>query len=469
VNATRQDPKAILAQARGVANETASDTGEILSGLQKFVDKTGDLKMGRDIMKDMAVWSKATGSNLADMSSAAADVAGRLPETADKAQKISAIMGVLAAQGKLGAVAMPEQARILAGVATRAPEFAGDASANIAILGGLMQGARQGGGARTGTMAATAIGSFANSLSKARTEDAYKKATHKSIYTDKTHTSKRDARDIILDAINATKGDQLALQKIFGDAKAMQVIRPYATEYTKVRTAGGSHEEAMAAAKAEVNRFTGAIVTAAERTESFNRRMADTDSKMQLINNRYEEAADGFKVALLPVIEALGGPVMAGLTALGSVLGVITGTKEENRQKEGSSADIEMFNAQSELAAEVKAGKGIKPGTLERVRKAKSRGEKALGEAGERAAEEAQPQGYDEMSALTADSAKADPQTTKSIQSLGSGLSNLSALLQRVESGIKNGTLKVEVVKEPAKPPAAKRGNQHDADSDTGG
>ena len=63
-----------MREARQVANETGFGANQLMEGLQKFVGKTGDLETGRQVMRDLAKLSKATGTNLEDMVDAAGDV-----------------------------------------------------------------------------------------------------------------------------------------------------------------------------------------------------------------------------------------------------------------------------------------------------------------------------------------------------------------------------------------------------------
>jgi hypothetical protein len=86
---TRQSPAEIERQVRAVAQSTGQESGDVMSGLSKFVAKTGDLEAGRDMLGEMAKLAKATGASLEDVLDAAGDVSNALGDTPDKGSKIA--------------------------------------------------------------------------------------------------------------------------------------------------------------------------------------------------------------------------------------------------------------------------------------------------------------------------------------------------------------------------------------------
>jgi len=148
-----------MSQALQVGGETGTDANAALEGLSKFVGKTGDLKLGRELMKDLAVYAKATGTELDDMTDAAADVATALPEAADKNKQVLAVMRAIAGQGKLGAVEVKDLASQMAKLAANAGQFEGSAADNIITLGAMAQESRQRGGSASASQATQSVAS----------------------------------------------------------------------------------------------------------------------------------------------------------------------------------------------------------------------------------------------------------------------------------------------------------------------
>jgi len=101
-NGRRVDPAELMAQAFTVSKKTGTNANEAMSGLDKFVTKTGDLATGRDILERMAVLSKATGASLEDMTDAAGDVANAFGDIPNKGAAIDSMMKSFAGQGKIG-------------------------------------------------------------------------------------------------------------------------------------------------------------------------------------------------------------------------------------------------------------------------------------------------------------------------------------------------------------------------------
>lgn len=319
----RQNPQTIVDKSRDVANATAMDAGDVMGGMQKFVGKTGDLRAAQDMIGELARLSKATGTNLEDMADAAADV---FTQTGS-AEKTVAVMKAIAAQGKEGAVEIKDLADQMAKVAGAASQFEGDSGKNIALFGALAQFARQKGAASTATQAATSTLAFQSTFGKGARLDAFKKYK---VNTDGAGGKVRNAEDIIVDALVATKGNKRKFNEMFASSQAQRVTDPFRTSFLdKFDKAKGTEQERLAQAaqetRAEFDRLRDSTMSEQELTDSFNAAMDTAGSRAQLFNNAIQQNADKLQNALYPALIALAPMILKLATATADAITQITG------------------------------------------------------------------------------------------------------------------------------------------------
>jgi hypothetical protein len=373
-NGARQSSAGLVAEARSIGESTAFDPGKIMEGLQAFTGKTGDLQAGRDALADLAVLSKATGTNLEDMVDAAGDVYSALGDIPNKGLAIVNVMKSIAGQGKLGAVEVKDLATQMAKIGAATGKFEGGGAKNLAIFGAFAQEARQRGGASSATQAATSVQSFANTFSKTARFDAFK-ALGIDVMS-KTETGKfRDPRDLIVDALVKTKGDPNKMNKLVADAGAKKVVGGFQTVFQDAynTTKGTDDEKVAAAAKAvreEMDRLTQAAMGEGEVMESFKNAMGSTESKATLFNNKLEALTAELESQALPALEQLAPQILAlvpAVTALvppmvqfGTMLATWVGDKSganQNAEEKGAVvADVAAFNSVTTLRHGLKTG-----------------------------------------------------------------------------------------------------------------
>lgn len=326
-NAARVDPRTLVSEARKVGIETAMNPEDALEGLEKFVGKTGDLRTGRDALKDLAILSKATGSNLSDMASAAGDVSNVLGDVPNKGKQVYEVMKVVAGEGKTGAVLIKDLATQMAKLAAPAQLFEGDRGNNIAILGAMVQEARGHGGASSASQAAN-LNSFVNTFSKSARIGGFQGF---GVDIHGAGGMIRDPREVIVDAFSAAMrgGTRLSrnghataapggmnnfdvnLSAMFADAKAVQSIRGFEAIFKQTYSASKEANdkdklaEASAAVRAEFQRLMGAAMDEATVQEDFKRAMATTESQVTVFNNTMAETAGEVETALIPALQAL--------------------------------------------------------------------------------------------------------------------------------------------------------------------
>lgn len=297
-NGARQDPAALMKELSQTASETGFAVNDAAEGLAKFVSKTGDLETGRGVFKDLAVLSRATGTNLQDMVDAAGDVSNQLGDIPNKAEVINKVMRQIAGEGKLGAVEISDLAKQMAKVAAAASQFEGGHADAIGTLGMLAQEARAKGGAASASQAATATMSFANTFSKnARSKEF---AAH-GVKIDGANGAVRDPREIIIDALNATKGNKIEMGKMFMDAGARKVTRGFESIYNDAG-GGAKGEEAV---RAEFKRLGDVALQEGEIIESFNRSMKTAEAQANSFNNQMQMASGEIQSSITPALAGL--------------------------------------------------------------------------------------------------------------------------------------------------------------------
>jgi TP901 family phage tail tape measure protein len=337
-NNFRQDPKALMAEARRVADATGFETNAVAEGLQKFVGKTGDLATGREVLPDMAKLAKASGSSLEDMVDAAGDVANALGDIPNKGKAIDTVMRGVAGQGKLGAVEIRNLSSQMAKVVAASSKFGGDAGENILKMGMLAQEARGAGGAASATQAATSAMAFANTLSTPARIKAFKNI---GINVFDKKGMLRDPQQIILESLQKTKGNPEEMKKLFANVMGERAVTSYATTF---RRAGGGDEGTKAVEAKFADLLEGAAMTQAEVNDSFRTSMDTTASRIQLFNNTMQETTGQIQSALAPALVALAPMLISAAHAAGDFIVSLTGKKEADIQKDAIAGELSSAN-----------------------------------------------------------------------------------------------------------------------------
>ena len=348
-NGKRVNAADLTAQVRSTAMSTGMSNEDIMGGLQGFVGKTGDLEAARATLTDLAKLSKATGTSMEDMSNAAADVSNQLGDVPDKGELINHIMKTVAGQGKLGAVEIKDMAVQMAKLASAAGGFEGTKEHNIATMGALAQAARLHGGATSAAMASTSVAGFVGNLTK----DAQVKKLHAAnidVFTDDTHTKKRDAEEIILSALKATNGDQGKLSKLFGSRTDQRVVGGF----TGIFNAAGGGEKGAQAVNEEFKRLRDTMMKQGDVDASFAAALNTSQSKVQVFNNQLEALAAESKGQLMPALMSIA-PVALAATAglikltggIANGLASILGITDANQDKSAGEAERTAMNVHS--------------------------------------------------------------------------------------------------------------------------
>lgn len=364
-NGMRVDRNDLVKQAFSVGKTTGMDANDAIEGLGQFVGKTGDLATGRDILEQMAKLSRATGTNLSDMTSAAGDVATALGDIPNKGQAINQIMSSFAAQGKLGAVEIKDLAVQMAKLAASAPQFEGSVSDNLAMMGALAQEARQRGGAAAPGQAATSVAAFVSMLKTPKRAEEFEKATGKKVFNERGML--RNPQEIILDALRAKGMDPTGFKTIFQNVQGGRAVDGFANIY---RQAGGG-QAGEAAVIAEFERLKKATIDMAEAEESFRLAMQPAKTQAEVFNQTMRETAMKVQQEVTPALIAMAPAAIAAAQGLAKAVEFFTGKSAVGAQIQSTGGNVANVIAASRA--------GIKAGEVDKGQEAMN--QRAIGDA----------------------------------------------------------------------------------------
>lgn len=364
-NGMRVDRNDLVKQAFSVGKTTGMDANDAIEGLGQFVGKTGDLATGRDILEQMAKLSRATGTNLSDMTSAAGDVATALGDIPNKGQAINQIMSSFAAQGKLGAVEIKDLSAQMAKLASQAPQFEGNMADNLAMLGALAQEARQRGGAASATQAATSVSGFVSMLKTPKRAEEFEKATGKKVFNQQGMI--RNPQELILEALRAKGMDPTGFKTIFANAQGGRAVEGFASIY---RQAGGG-QAGEKAVIAEFERLKKATIDMAEAEESFRLAMQPAKTQAEVFNQTMRETAMKVQQEVTPALIAMAPAAVAAAQGLAKAVEFFTGKSAIGSQIQSTGGNVANVIAASRA--------GVKAGEVDKGQEAMN--QRAIGDA----------------------------------------------------------------------------------------
>lgn len=306
-NGTRVDPRALMKQAQEVGIANASDPNDIMAGMSAFVSKTGDLKTARDVVGEMAMLAKATGTSMEDMVSAAGEVANNLGDVPDKGAAIARVMKTMAGQGKLNSVEIKDNAKHAAKLAAAASMVGGDREAAFSEMGAVQQMSRARGGSANAAQASTSIQAFVATFDKGAREKQFK--AH-GVQTRNDDGTLRGPQNIILDALKSSKGDSMEMGKMFADTRARSATKGFESVFREA--SGGKKDDAsvekgLAAVRAEFARMTkDASIGDQEISDSHKAAMGTGASKAAVLKAKIEKDIGDALERAAPKLEKLG-------------------------------------------------------------------------------------------------------------------------------------------------------------------
>lgn len=364
-NGMRVDRNDLVKQAFSVGKTTGMDANDALDGLQEFVGKTGDLATGRDVLEEMAKLSRASGTNLSDMTSAAGDVATALGDIPEKGKAINQVMAAFVGQGKVGAVEIRNLASQMAKLAAQAPQFEGNVADNLVMMGVLAQSARGKGGGSSATQAATSVASFVSMMKTPKRVEEFEAATGKKVFNQQGMI--RNPQELILDALRAKGMDPAGFKKIFANTQGGRAVEGFASIY---RQAGGG-QAGEAAVIAEFERLKKATIDMAEAEESFRLAMQPAKTQAEVFNQTMRETAMKVQQEVTPALIAMAPAAVAAAQGLAKAVEFFTGKSAIGSQIQSTGGNVANVIAASRA--------GVKAGEVDKGQEAMN--QRAIGDA----------------------------------------------------------------------------------------
>lgn len=187
----------------------------LLEGMAEIVEKTGDIKLARNTLRDMGITAKATGAAVGEIGATTSQFSQKLQIAA---KDMLSAFDIVNEQGKAGAFTMKEMSRLGERIFTAAGSIGVQGVEGLRKFGAFVQVARQGTG--SSEMAATAVErTVADLIKKA---DTIKDITGFEIWD--PVKSKQAGRSVMKDIdivlkeiIKRTNGDVAKLEEIFGE------------------------------------------------------------------------------------------------------------------------------------------------------------------------------------------------------------------------------------------------------------
>lgn len=307
-NATRVSGSTLQKEATAVGLQNAIDPTSVLSAGRAFVGVTGNLDQSRQMMGDLAKISKATTSDMTDVSRAAAKINAQMADTPTKAQDTLAVIRLLAGQGKLGAAEMSDYAKSIGQIAGASHRFHGDTATNIAELSAMAQLSQQKGFSKGSAQAATGITSFANVFSNSANVKTFAKTFGVTPAAMEKRLQGMSPEQIIKASLQQTAGDPLKMGALFKNQRARSMTLPFEQAFNEA-SGGKKDAKSVAAGTAAVDaafaKLKEGAMSAGEVDKEFAAQMQTTASKAQQFQIKLDDVVQTVQAKLLPSLEKL--------------------------------------------------------------------------------------------------------------------------------------------------------------------
>lgn len=276
----------------------------IAEAVQAFVTKTGNLDVARKSQGVFATVASATGSDVKDVSEAAADLFQKFDITS--MDQMADALAALSFQGKAGAFEIRDMAGQFSKLSAAASRFGLDKGlSGVKTLGGLTQIARSATGSPE--QAATAVEATLRQL--VSEESKIKNLAGVDVFTDASKTKTNDVKDILAKTIAGTGGDLTKLQDIFKE-EGIRAISPLISTFNTAKNTSaeaGGNEAAQTAAGLQALRkaLNDAIDAPGDYAElQLDAAQAQQDASAKL-TAAWEKLAAGVGDSVIPMFEGL--------------------------------------------------------------------------------------------------------------------------------------------------------------------
>jgi hypothetical protein len=291
--------KDVQSAAHAAAIGVGATKEDELGGISAFVKKTGDLKTGVDLLRDMARYAAASDTAMADMGSTAAEVfnaVGNVDQT-------KTVLLALAGQAKAGAIDFPALAQYGARLTSTAGLFEGGVGQNIENFGALAQLAKAKGGASDAAEATESVATLFSEI--AMHADAFKDLLGHDVKG--KSGLMLPVQDLLLETLVKNKGDITAIPKMFGRqaGKVELGLSKAFLEASGGKTDAASLERGRAAASSLISSYK-APMSEQEVEAAVQAKLAENQSRLNIAMENLHESLNGKLLPKLPeLIDAL--------------------------------------------------------------------------------------------------------------------------------------------------------------------
>ena len=380
----------IQKEASTVGSAVGQTSEDMLKGLEKFVQMTGDLQTARGLMADMGKLSTANGASFEDMMQASAAIANAMGDIEGKGEAVSAVMRTMAGQGQLGAIEIKDMAKNMGYLTAQANNFkidplsaktlaksgvTNEVAQRVAVEGALAQMARSRGGKTSARQATESANAFMRDLATP-SEIKRMQAAGLDTFTDKSHTQVRDPLAMMLEIYEkasnkgANKGASIdVINKLIPNIRSRAVVNAGAQGYNEAittalqegKTAIEAHHIALQKVTDEFQKQLSVTQSSREIEIKFAAAMADASSQSKILNNKLGDLAEkailplsGVLIALVPLLGTFGEGL---LTVLDMVAPGFKKIAEDKKREQEMSGNVGMARtAREEMMASF--GKG---------------------------------------------------------------------------------------------------------------
>lgn len=323
--ATRVAPELLRETANRVASKTGHSQTEVLGGLAKFQELTGNLGVGLSAIERFAVLARATNTPLESLAGAAGkatlalrtqrDAEGKPLSDEEIGNQTDKILRILAGQGQVGAFEMADVVKQGGKLFASAPMFAGGVLGNMEQAGMMAQMALATGGADSPAVAGNAVRSMFTTINTPARMAKFEE--HGVELTDKKTGLFRPMQDIVTDSIVKTKGDAKKMHEMWANIMGYRGVQTLLTTYT---TAG----KGQAGAKAIQDQFAGwktAGMGDEQIKNSFGVEMEGVAMKAALFNNNMQNVVGKLADTIIPMLEKEGPAISKAVQDVATAVG----------------------------------------------------------------------------------------------------------------------------------------------------
>lgn len=293
---TRVDPAALVAKAKSIQAATGLSKGEVLSGMQAFVAKTGHAEiLGADdtSVLEGAKLAKATGSSFADVMNAQGILVAQNKDFQKDPAKAAEMLRNVVAQGKMGAVEMTDLASIAGKITASSAMYEGDQGAAQRKLLALSQIVFPVAGSADET--ATSITHLG--------ADALKHSSNLQgldLFDKKSGRIKGGPEDILTKVLGATGGNIGKIQALGFGERSIRAFEALAPDYQRaLESSHGDKKAAMASIGGQIGQFTNATMS-----------KQDVDSDLAVVMSSRAEKLDQAMIRLKEILADKGVPIL---------------------------------------------------------------------------------------------------------------------------------------------------------------